>query len=145
MDKNKYRIKAKELLFNISEDEVLQLSLEIAKSLSTIISKLNPSHDSVIGGYAPIQKEAHWFESSFFEKMNLSVPHVCGDKEMNFYRVSIDELKSGELKISLDDKFKMQKVEPSILIIPGLGFDKNLNRLGRGGGFYDCYLKNFKW
>lgn len=29
------------------------------------------------------------------------------------------------------------------LLIPGLGFNKNGNRLGRGKGFYDKYLQNF--
>ena len=31
-----------------------------------------------------------------------------------------------------------------LILIPGLGFDKKGNRLGRGKGFYDDLLKNFK-
>lgn len=28
-----------------------------------------------------------------------------------------------------------------LILMPGLGFDKNGNRLGRGKGFYDAYLE----
>lgn len=29
-----------------------------------------------------------------------------------------------------------------LILMPGLGFDKNGNRLGRGKGFYDLYLQH---
>ena len=35
---------------------------------------------------------------------------------------------------------KKTKVKPNILIIPLVAFDKELNRLGYGGGFYDRFL-----
>ena len=33
---------------------------------------------------------------------------------------------------------------PKILFVPLLGFDKSLNRIGYGGGFYDRYIKRIK-
>ena len=37
------------------------------------------------------------------------------------------------------------KIEyPDILLVPMVAFDKNLNRLGYGGGFYDRYIKKLK-
>ena len=33
---------------------------------------------------------------------------------------------------------------PSILLVPLLAFDKNFNRIGYGGGFYDRYIKKIK-
>ena len=37
-----------------------------------------------------------------------------------------------------------QVVEPSIILLPLVAFDNNLNRIGYGGGFYDRYLKKIK-
>ena len=33
---------------------------------------------------------------------------------------------------------------PDILLVPIVAFDKNLNRIGYGGGFYDRYIKKIK-
>ena len=36
-----------------------------------------------------------------------------------------------------------KKIYPNVLIIPMVGYDEDLNRLGYGGGFYDRYLQKF--
>ena len=33
---------------------------------------------------------------------------------------------------------------PGILLVPLVAFDKHLNRIGYGGGFYDRYIKRIK-
>ena len=33
---------------------------------------------------------------------------------------------------------------PNILLVPLVAFDKHLNRVGYGGGFYDRYIKKLK-
>ena len=33
---------------------------------------------------------------------------------------------------------------PDIILVPLLAFDKNLNRVGYGGGFYDRYIQKIK-
>ena len=33
---------------------------------------------------------------------------------------------------------------PDILLVPLVAYDKNLNRVGYGGGFYDRYIKRLK-
>ena len=37
-----------------------------------------------------------------------------------------------------------KKKYPDILLVPLVAFDKNLNRIGYGGGFYDRYIKKIK-
>ena len=57
---------------------------------------------------------------------------------MNFYRWSFNE----PLKIN---KYGIpepitKKIYPDMLLIPLVAFDKYLNRLGYGGGYYDRYI-----
>ena len=35
-------------------------------------------------------------------------------------------------------------IYPNILLVPIVAFDKSLNRIGYGGGFYDRYIKKVK-
>ena len=33
---------------------------------------------------------------------------------------------------------------PDVLLVPIVAFDKNFNRIGYGGGFYDRYIKKIR-
>lgn len=74
------------------------------------------------------------------------LPKVEGD-ELKFYKVnSIDEkfIKSNfGVEEPLGDKNNfVDKTYIDLVIVPGLCFDKEKNRLGFGRGYYDRYLKN---
>tara|TARA_Y100000590_G_scaffold139661_1_gene159952 strand:+ start:3604 stop:3864 length:261 start_codon:yes stop_codon:yes gene_type:complete len=45
--------------------------------------------------------------------------------------------------VSLNQYLK-KKSYPGILLIPLLAFDKELNRLGYGGGYYDRYISSLE-
>ncbi len=49
------------------------------------------------------------------------------------------------IKEPLVSKFKEIKTENSLILIPGLMFDYQGNRLGYGGGYYDRYLSTHKF
>ena len=60
--------------------------------------------------------------------------------KMNFYKWSFsDALKVN--KYGIPEPQTKSIVYPDILLIPLLAFDKNLNRLGYGGGYYDRLIK----
>jgi 5-formyltetrahydrofolate cyclo-ligase len=43
----------------------------------------------------------------------------------------------------LGPKESAEKILPKMILVPGLGFSQNGERLGRGKGFYDRYLECF--
>ena len=47
-------------------------------------------------------------------------------------------------KLGIPEPLKQIKITPSILIIPIVAFDANLNRLGYGGGFYDRFINKIE-
>ena len=59
---------------------------------------------------------------------------------MDFYKWSFSDL----LKINkygIPEPETKNIVYPDILLVPLVAFDKNLNRLGYGGGYYDRLIK----
>ncbi len=44
-------------------------------------------------------------------------------------------------RYGIPEPIKQKKLVPTILLIPMVAFDKNCNRLGYGGGFYDRFLE----
>ena len=67
--------------------------------------------------------------------------------ENNFRMTFYEWNKKNPLKINkygIPEPIKIKKFVPSILIIPIVAFDANLNRLGYGGGFYDRFINKFE-
>lgn len=65
--------------------------------------------------------------------------------EMRFYEIKdFDSLTVGAMHIPEPDPERcpcMDDAEEAFVIMPGVAFDRNLNRIGYGGGYYDRYLR----
>ena len=97
----------------------------------------------IIGGYYPINFEVDDLELlKKFEKnrFNISLPVIKKNFQMNFYRWSFSELLKVN-KYGIPEPETKNIVYPDILLIPLVAFDKNLNRLGYGGGYYDRLIE----
>ena len=97
----------------------------------------------VIGGYYPVNFEIgdlallRKFEKNRF---SISLPVIKKNFQMDFYKWSFfDPLKVNKYGIPEPEIKKI--VYPDILLIPLVAFDKNLNRLGYGGGYYDRLIE----
>jgi 5-formyltetrahydrofolate cyclo-ligase len=47
-------------------------------------------------------------------------------------------------KYGIPEPFTNEIIYPDILLVPLVAYDKNCNRVGYGGGFYDRYIMRIK-
>lgn len=84
-------------------------------------------------------------KKAFIDGKRVAVPYMTGTPhEMVFIEIkSLDELVPNSIGI-LEPRFDESKVlagsGKTVVIVPGLAFDKDFYRIGYGGGYYDKYL-----
>ena len=107
------------------------------------ILKKEKINKKTIGGYYPVNFEIDdlillkKFEKN---KFNISLPAIKKNFQMDFYKWSFaDPLKVN--KYGIPEPEIRNIIYPDILLIPLVAFDKNLNRLGYGGGYYDRLIE----
>lgn len=125
----------------LSKSEVMEKSVEIYKNLLKIEDFT--SADCVLC-YISIRNEVVTTPIINFcmeHGIKIAAPRVNGD-EMDFYYISsCDELTPGAFGIPEPmGNDRCIPTENDVIIMPGLAFDKNGNRIGYGGGYYDKYL-----
>ena len=110
------------------------------------ILKKEKVNKKIIGGYYPYNYEIDILNIlEIFEKKNytISLPKIAKNNKMDFFKWSFKEpLKIN--KFGIPETISKKKMYPNILLIPLVGFDNKLNRLGYGGGYYDRYLSKIK-
>ena len=117
-------------------------NIQINFNQITKILKREKITKKIVGGYFPVNFEIDdlkllkKFETN---KFNISLPVIKKNFQMDFYKWSFSEL----LKINkygIPEPEAKNIIYPDILLIPLVAFDKNLNRLGYGGGYYDRFI-----
>jgi len=120
------------------------LQINLSKFISFLkIDKLNLKS---IGGYYPSNYEIDDLDIlDLLEKKNfkISLPIVKKKNQMNFYSWSRnDPLKIN--KFGIPEPVSTKVFHPDILLVPLVGYDSYLNRLGYGGGYYDRYIEKIE-
>lgn len=135
-DKNSLRIKIKNMRENIPTEEIsAQLTEKIRHS------KIYTDAKNVMIFY-PKKFEIN-FLNLLADNKNFYLPRVNGeDLEVCPYKAG-DELKKSDFGVL---EPTTQNIDPSkldLVIVPALAIDRNHNRLGYGGGFYDRFLAKY--
>lgn len=148
-NKAQLRLQMKKLLASISSHKFRALGQEVVKMLAS-----DPSYSSAdtILAYLAMEHEASCDELislALRDGKKVYVPLVQG-KMLQFYRIS--SLKgpwnAGSFGIREPYPEKSHLLDTSgihgrtLVLVPGLAFDAQGGRLGRGKGYYDCFLSN---
>tara|TARA_B100002019_G_C21156164_1_gene540827 strand:+ start:108 stop:650 length:543 start_codon:yes stop_codon:yes gene_type:complete len=115
------------------------------KSISDILKKYR-GYGKIIGGYYPYNYEVNPVDIlEKFEKQNyqISLPRIKKNSQMDFFRWSINDPLLIN-KYGIPEPASNKIVYPSIFLVPLVAFDRDLNRIGYGGGFYDRYFDKIK-
>jgi 5-formyltetrahydrofolate cyclo-ligase len=108
--------------------------------------KINKYNFKNLGGYYPSNFEIDDLEIlELLEKKDFktSLPIIKKNNQMDFFKWSNnDPLKIN--KYGIPEPVSSKLFYPDILLVPLVGYDNDLNRLGYGGGFYDRYIEKIE-
>ena len=111
------------------------------KSITKILKKTR-LNGKILGVYYPYNYEADTMSIlEKFEKQNyiISLPKIKKNSQMDFFNWSTnDPMKIN--KYGIPEPISNLIKYPDILLVPIVAFDKDLNRIGYGGGFYDRFI-----
>ena len=129
----------------VPAEEILQKSADVIEQLQNLPAIIKAERVHV---YYPINNEVDirpFIEWLWEHDKKVIMPRTNFEtKEMdNYYIISFGQLE--ETKFGLHEPTKFSPLHlgsPDVIIVPGVAFDEERNRLGYGGGFYDRFLED---
>lgn len=121
------------------------LTSEVYKDAETVLLFV-PLPDEVDTSYI--------IEKALADGKRVAVPRTDGKGQMDFYYLDGNRPVSGQLAAGSYGIFEPEKTAEmvdtlqfpphAVIAVPGLAFSKDGNRLGRGKGYYDMYVRRIK-
>jgi len=115
---------------------------DLSKQICAKLGKYLQDHKGIVAIYYPCNNEV---DILALKCEQICLPVIDGTSKILKFRA----WRQGEdLKIS---KYKIpqplqtaEQLSPDIIIVPIVAFDKNLHRIGYGGGYYDATLQDLR-
>lgn len=141
MDKKELRREIRQKKRAMTPEEICEASSRLAE-LFYATSYYQAA--SVIYGYLPYNQEVRTvpiLEQALRDGKKVAVPKVCGDTMRFIYMEDLSRVGEGYAGIPepVDDG-PVAEDKTALVLMPGLAFDRQGNRMGYGGGFYDKFL-----
>ncbi len=112
-----------------------------------LIELMKQSNAKVVMAYVPYQYEVDiepFLAECWIQKKTVLLPKIVWNASMAAVRVfSLDQLDEGSYGIQepLSSEYRHEFI--NLIIVPGVAFDKEGNRLWRGKWYYDNFLKKY--
>ena len=141
MDKTALRRMIRDRKRAMTEEEITLRSQKLAELFAA--SELYQKAKTVYG-YLPYNQEVRtvpMLERALREGKRVAVPKVYGDTMRFLYIEDFTKTEKSSMGIPepvADDPVAQDKT--ALVLMPGLAFTKNGDRMGYGGGFYDRFL-----
>ncbi|WP_417335258.1 5-formyltetrahydrofolate cyclo-ligase [Halobacteriovorax marinus] len=147
MSKENLRKILRERLNNFNAEEKKSKELSCLSYFTKLLGDLSLlSSDKTIGLFAPLSDEIDIVSGLKGQGFKLAFPSVNDLGQMVFRESRYEDLiEKSSFKVKIfEPRLECLEIDPDILVVPGLAFGRNGERLGRGKGYYDKYLKNYK-
>ena len=140
--KNFERKKFKNLMKNNSPSDRRNVAINVKSFVESFFSKgMQINH---IGIYWPLKNEVDI--RCLNDKYSLALPRCGKNKELLFCLWDENKLTNDAEGIpSPNPSLKLSYKQLSMILIPCLAVDKNLTRLGYGGGYFDRFRVDKNW
>lgn len=141
MDKNALRREIRERKRAMTEAEIV---LRSEKLKALFLASSAYQNAKTVYGYLPYNQEVRtvpMLEQAVRDGKRVAVPKVYGDTMRFLYIEDFQQVEKGYAGIPepvFDEP--VAEDQTALVLMPGLAFTKNGDRMGYGGGFYDRFL-----
>ena len=139
-EKKRLRKEIRQQLRNLSDEKKLAFSASIIAQLEAT-SEFQDAQTILFFWSLPDEVQTHDVINQTFTSKTILLPVVIGDDTEIRQFQGLDHMQKGAFDIEepTGEPFTdYDKID--LVVVPGLGFDLNGNRLGRGKGYYDKLL-----
>ena len=141
MDKAALRRQIRDQKRAMTEDQINAASARLGELFADTEQYRNAK---TIYGYLPYNQEVRtvpMLERALKDGKQVAVPKVYGDEMKFIYLTDLSQVEKGYAGIPEPIANTPVADDPTALVLmPGLAFTKNGDRMGYGGGFYDKFL-----